>query len=263
VSWKPTCVEPTDISTMTPTGDDPAVSAQEQRNDLHPTETQRPEKLNHVDAELESILEAIGVGGDASSVQEEEAKEEDLEKVATHHTTAPHEPVHRVVTAQDWTGPDDPENPMNWTIHKRSLHMGSIAFLAFAVTAGSSMITPSTPEIAEHFHVSRTAAVLSLSLFTLGLAIGPVIAAPISEMYGRSVVYKSTGFVYMLFILGAGFSKTFGGLLVCRLIAGIVGGPVLAVGAGSNADMFPQHIRAIPGSLYVLAPFLGPALGMP
>lgn len=28
----------------------------------------------------------------------------------------------RVVTAQDWTGPDDPENPHNWPLRKRIYH---------------------------------------------------------------------------------------------------------------------------------------------
>jgi hypothetical protein len=36
----------------------------------------------------------------------------DLEKADT-KATAP-EPLRRTVTAQDWTGPDDPENPLNW-----------------------------------------------------------------------------------------------------------------------------------------------------
>jgi len=74
-------------------------------------------------------------------------------------------------------------------------------------------------------------------------------------------VYVTTAPVYMLFIVGAGLSKTFGGLLVCRLLAGVAGGPVLAVGSGTTADMFPPRIRAIPASIYIMAPFLGPALG--
>lgn len=94
----------------------------------------------------------------------------------------------------------------------------------------------------------------------MGLASGPIVAAPISETYGRSIVYKVSGFVYMLFLLGSGFSKTFGSLLVCRLFAGIAGSPVLAVGAGTNADMYPLHLRAIPTSYYILMPFLGTAV---
>lgn len=37
---------------------------------------------------------------------------DDLEK-ADPKATAP-EPLRRTITAQDWNGPDDPENPLNW-----------------------------------------------------------------------------------------------------------------------------------------------------
>jgi multidrug resistance protein len=166
-------------------------------------------------------------------------------------------------SALDWDGPDDPGNPQNWTTFKKAWHTGATATLGFAVTIGSSMITPATPEIARHFDVSRTAAILSLSLYVLGLALGPIIAAPISETFGRSVVYKVSASISMLFLLGAGFSKSFGSLLVCRLLAGTVGGPVLAVGAGTNADMYSARNRATASAFFVMMPFLGPALGPP
>jgi multidrug resistance protein len=123
------------------------------------------------------------------------------------------------------------------------------------------MITPATPEIAKVFEVSRTVAILPLTLFTFGLATGPLIAAPISENFGRTVVYKVTGIAYILFLIGAGFSKSFASLLVCRLLAGISGGPVLAVGAGTMADMFHPQNRAIASSVFIMMPFLGPSLG--
>lgn len=250
------------------------------RNSLHHTDTVTSEKSLELEAEAESILEAIEVGSNVDSPVD--ATEHDLEKAATEASGTHHEPATKTVTAQDWNGPDDPENPQNWSLFKRSMHIFPIAFLSFgqyrnamsfhqsfdmltlmpfravAVTAGSSMISPAVPLVGEHFHVSRTASILSLSLFVLGLGVGPTIAAPISEMFGRSVVYKTIPPLYMLFILGAGLSKTFGGLLVCRLLAGMAGGPVLAIGAGTNADLFPAHIRAVGSSFYVMAPFLGP-----
>lgn len=64
-----------------------------------------------------------------------------------------------------------------------------------------------------------------------------------------------------MFILGAGFSQNFASLLVCRFFAGFLGSPSIAVGAGTNADLWPQHHRAVATSLFVLAPFLGPSLG--
>jgi len=48
----------------------------------------------------------------------------DLEKQSTHHDAAAEHPAAtRVVTAQDWTGPNDPENPHNWSIYKKSYHV--------------------------------------------------------------------------------------------------------------------------------------------
>jgi hypothetical protein len=41
--------------------------------------------------------------------------------------------VRRVVTAQDWTGPDDPENPQNWPLRKQVYHTITPALFGFAV----------------------------------------------------------------------------------------------------------------------------------
>ncbi|TKA73636.1 hypothetical protein B0A49_05183 [Cryomyces minteri] len=170
-------------------------------------------------------------------------------------------PVKRVITAQDWSGPRDPENPHNWSLLKRSYHTVPPALFGFTVTVASSIYTPAVPEIMKRFGVSQTAALLGLSLYVLGLGFGPALAAPISETHGRSIVYKTSLPMFMLFTLGAGYSQNFASLLVCRLFAGLTGAPVLAVGAGTNADLFPPHLRAVATSLFLLAPFAGPTLG--
>lgn len=164
-------------------------------------------------------------------------------------------------TAADWSGPDDQANPQNWPLSVKTYHSVAIGLLSLAVTAGTSLITPSIRDIAKYFGVSEVAAILTLSLYVVGLGLGPIIAAPISETFGRSVVYKVSAPISMLFTLGAGFSKTFGSLLVCRLLAGIMSGPVLAVGAASNADMFPVQQRSLAVTCFVVMGFSGPALG--
>jgi len=112
-----------------------------------------------------------------------------------------------------------------------------------------------------NFGVSSTAALLPLALYVLALGVGPVIAAPVSEMFGRHIVYRLSIPIFLIFTLGAGFSQSFAQLLVCRFFAGALGSPVLAVGAGTNADLWPAEIRATATSLFLVAPFLGPALG--
>ena len=120
------------------------------------------------------------------------------------------------------------------------------------------MTTPGIFAISNKYHVSHTVAILSLSLFVLGLAIGPMIAAPISETRGRAIVYKVSMPLYMLFCFGVGYSESLTTLLVCRTFAAIAGAPCLAVGAGTVADLYESRNMASGGVLVVMAPFLGP-----
>ena len=126
---------------------------------------------------------------------------------------------------------------------------------------GSSVYTLGYPDVEKQFKVSSTVALLPLSLYVLGLAFGPVLAAPISETLGRRVVYLVSAPIAALFTLGAGFSNTFAALAITRFFAGFFGSPVLAVGAGTNVDVWAPVHRAVATSAFLLAPFLGPAFG--
>lgn len=131
----------------------------------------------------------------------------------------------------------------------------------FAVTLGTSVYTPGYPEVMKKFDVSSTVALLPLSLYVLGLAFGPVLAAPISETRGRKVVYLVSLPIAALFTLGAGFSNSIAALAVTRFFAGFFGSPVLAVGGGTNVDIWQPVHRAVATSAFLVAPFLGSALG--
>ncbi|RMZ89728.1 hypothetical protein DV736_g3041, partial [Chaetothyriales sp. CBS 134916] len=206
-------------------------------------------------------------GSEASSLSERApaaASIADLEKAetqTTHRSARSRGPAQRITTAQDWTGPDDLENPLGWSLGWKAYTTVMIALQCITSTFGSSVISPGTQEIAEHFHVSTTAAILPLSVYVIGLALGPVISAPLSETFGRRSVYLLLFPPSLLFTLGAGLSRSFGSLLVCRMLAGTLCSGCLAVGAGSMSDIWPPRHRAAAGALFTLVPFLGPALG--
>lgn len=42
-------------------------------------------------------------------------------------------PFTKIRTAQDWDGPDDPENPMNWPVWKKVYHTTMVGFLCFTM----------------------------------------------------------------------------------------------------------------------------------
>ena len=113
----------------------------------------------------------------------------------------------------------------------------------------------------QHFHVSRTIALLGLAIYTIGVGWGPLITAPLSEGHGRRIVYMVSSPIFMLFTLGAGFSQNFASFCVCRFFAGAAGSPALAVGGGTQADLFPLDQIAVATSVWMVAPFAGPALG--
>lgn len=145
---------------------------------------EKPRTKDDSQMESESIASALGGTDDNVNDIDDDGTPNDLEKAKTQTDHSIREPATRIVTAVDWTGPDDPGNPQNWPMWKKIYQTLAIGILAFGVTAGSSLITPATAEIAEHFQVSRTVAILSLTLYVLGLGLGPVLAAPISETFG-------------------------------------------------------------------------------
>ena len=87
-----------------------------------------------------------------------------------------------------------------------------------------------------------------------------MISAPISETLGRRVVYLSLFPISLLFTLGSGFAHNLATLIICRFLAGTLGSGALAVGAGTNSDLYRPLDRAPITSVFLLAPFAGPAL---
>jgi hypothetical protein len=105
------------------------------------------------------------------------------------------------------------ENPQELTLVRRWLAVICISTASICVTCASSMVRgfcfvtfPSSEvshcrvrvrqaafsevPVARQFHVSKEVAILGVSLFVLGLGLGPLVAGPMSEIYGRNIVYR-------------------------------------------------------------------------
>ncbi|OJZ80747.1 hypothetical protein ASPFODRAFT_38150 [Aspergillus luchuensis CBS 106.47] len=86
-----------------------------------------------------------------------------------------------------WNGPDDPESPQNWPRNLKWKNTWSISLFVFISPISSSMIAPAMNDLAQSLDMihSEFEIYLSLSIFILGYAIGPVFFGPASEVYGR------------------------------------------------------------------------------
>ncbi|RSL95241.1 hypothetical protein CDV31_013972 [Fusarium ambrosium] len=158
--------------------------------------------------------------------------------------------------------PEDPYNPMEfpqwkkWTI-TFVLAMASLA-VAFASTAYSSGIE----DIMKSFDVSSEVAIIGLSLFVLGLAVGPVFWAPLSEEYGRQYLFITTMTAHVAFNAGAAASRSIETLIILRFFAAVFGAAPYTNSNAVLADIFPASQRGLAMTFFGAAPFLGPALGM-
>ena len=77
----------------------------------------------------------------------------------------------------DFTGPDDPDIPMNWPALARSFVMADVMLLNFSFYAASAIFTPSIPLIEGEFGASTSEGTLGLSLFVIAYGIGPLIVS--------------------------------------------------------------------------------------
>ena len=88
-----------------------------------------------------------------------------------------------------------------------------------------------------------------------------MIAAPLSEKYGRKFVLVLPSFVSLLFTMGCGFAPNYAALCVLRFLSGTAGSPALSVGSGIISDVLQPVNRSLGTAIMNISPFLGTALG--
>lgn len=84
--------------------------------------------------------------------------------------------------------PNDPGNPKNWSKAFKWYCTMVVAATCFVVALNSSVITADIPGVMEAFDVSEELALVSISLFVVGFGVGPMVFAPLSEIYGRRII---------------------------------------------------------------------------
>jgi multidrug resistance protein len=157
--------------------------------------------------------------------------------------------------------PGDPRNPMEFPQWKKWFITLTVAVATLAVAFASSAYTGGIEEIIIEFGCSQEIATLGVSLFVLGFAIGPLLWAPLSELYGRQVLFSSTYLALTVFNAGAAGSNSIATLIILRFLAGTFGSSPLTNAGGVIADMFRANQRGLGMSIYAAAPFLGHVIG--
>jgi MFS family permease len=154
-----------------------------------------------------------------------------------------------------------PDNPMNFTAFKKWIIVAITTLSVFAITLNSSAYSGSAEEIIAEFHTGSEIFSLGISLFILSFAIGPALWAPLSELYGRRILFITTHAFVVAFVGASAGCKNMASFLLFRFLAGTFGSSPLTNTGGVIADLFSSSQRGLALSIFAAAPFMGPVLG--
>ena len=87
----------------------------------------------------------------------------------------------------DWI-PHDPKNGFHLSPGMKWLIVMICAFNTLACSFASTVFVGAFFQVEDYFHISEEVAILTVALFVLGFAVGPVIWGPLSELYGRQAI---------------------------------------------------------------------------
>lgn len=92
------------------------------------------------------------------------------------------------------------------------------------------MVAPALTSIAKEFNITNEVEIqLTLSIFVLAFAIGPLFLGPLSEIYGRVPVLQLSNLFYLIFNIACGVSRSKGQMIAFRFLSGLGGSAPLAV----------------------------------
>ncbi|KAF2111626.1 major facilitator superfamily domain-containing protein [Lophiotrema nucula] len=165
-----------------------------------------------------------------------------------------------------WESDRDPHSPRNWAKGKKALNIVVIFLMCIVSPFASSVVAPAIKDIINDFkQYDKYLASFVVSAYVLGYAIGPLLIGPLSEIYGRVIMYHVCNLIFVLFTCLCAVSHDLGFLAAMRFLAGCGGASAFTLAPASIADMVSFEKRggflALLGLGYNLGPAFAPLLG--
>jgi MFS family permease len=161
-----------------------------------------------------------------------------------------------------WDGPDDPENPVNFS----KITRWTLILLASAVTIvaslSSSIFAPGVPALMREFESdNETLGSFVVTIYVLGLATGPIFFAPLSELYGRLPVQHAGNIGFLVWTIACALATNLEMLIAFRLVQGIFAAVPMTNGGSIIADTVRQEERGFALAMFTFAVLAGPVIG--
>ncbi|KAI9701458.1 MAG: hypothetical protein M1836_001513 [Candelina mexicana] len=160
-----------------------------------------------------------------------------------------------------WESEDDPANPQNWSSVRKWRTIIIVSAIAFVPPFASSIIAPPISLYMEDFGSSdELLASFAVSVYMLGFAAGTLFLPPLSEIYGRSIIFNATNTLHTVFTVACALSSSLNMLIGFRFLAGCVGSAPITIGGGTISDIMHEEQRGKAMAIFVMGPVLGPSI---
>ena len=104
-------------------------------------------------------------------------------------------------------------------------------------------------------------ALLGVTTYLLGMGIGSIIFAPLSELVGRRPVYIVSMIIFLLLLLPSALAQNIASILVSRFFGGFFGSALMSNSPASVNDIVSDKHRALAFGFWSIGPTNGPVYG--
>lgn len=153
------------------------------------------------------------------------------------------------------------DNPRGWSGTRKIIINVAMSNMVLSLTFSSSAYASSVTNIMAHYHVSRVVALLGVSLYVLGFALGPLLVGPLSQVVGKRPVYLATFVCFTAFSFGAAEAPNIAALIVFRFLAGAMGSSAFNNVPATIFDFSTPATATRYMNWFAFAAFGGPGLG--
>ena len=133
--------------------------------------------------------------------------------------------------------------------------------LWFVVANSCCSYSPGIGGITRRFGVGEEVATIGTALLLFGMGVGPLVWAPLSEVYGRKTAVLGPYFFAAVFIFGSATAKDIQTVMITRFFAGFFGSAPVTNTGGVLSDLWSAEQRGVAMVGYAMAVVGGPVLG--
>ncbi|KAM0806128.1 MFS multidrug transporter [Usnea florida] len=160
----------------------------------------------------------------------------------------------------DFDGKDDPYRPINWPYRKKVITTILYGFTTCWVTFASAIYSAGVRQIAEDFNTTIPVSTAGISMVVFGFGLGPLLWAPLSEVYGRKTAVLAPYFIAAIFSFATGAAKDIQTVLLTRFCTGFFGSAPVTNTGGVLFDIWSPEQRGMAMVGYAIAVVGGPTI---